>query len=198
MKPRPVLTYDDAAHAYYLDGQRIPGVTGIIRQQLSPLHNGQSDLMQRAANFGKAVHLATELWDKGTLDMATLDPELVPYLEGWRQFRTEHPGEILANEQPICSYKYRFGGTMDRIICAPVGPCLYDIKTGTTLDAGTGPQTAGYSLAAWEYLGIKIKNRWCIQLTADGYKLHQLKDPADLPAFLSALNCFNWRNAHGK
>lgn len=192
------LTFDPTLHKYYLDGAEIPGVTSVIEQQLCPIYQKDSDLMKRAAAFGTAVHLACEYYDKGTLDMDTLDSALLPHLNGWIKFRSEHPGKILFNETKICSYKYRFGGTLDRVIDFGKGPELTDIKTSTTISPAVGPQTASYAMAAKECLGITIKKRLCIQLTEDGYKIKTLTDPSDQQSFIAALSCYNWRIKHGK
>jgi hypothetical protein len=198
--PKPVLTFDEATHSYALDGRPVPGVTSVIREILAPLFRVDSDLMRRAAEFGKAVHRACELDDKKTLDMETLDPALVPWLEGWRKFRAEHPETMWHSETKICSYKFRFAGTLDRISINPGSdqPTLLDIKTSTTIGPEVGIQTAAYKMAAEEYLGIKIKSRLCVQLTEGGYRLHKLNDPADQQTFIAALSCWNWRKKNGK
>ena len=196
--PKPILTFDEATHSYFLDGRPVPGVTSVIREILAPLFRVDSDLMRRAAEFGTAVHRACELDDKRTLDMATLDPALVPWLEGWRAFTREHDGSFIHSETKICSYKFRFAGTLDRIVHTFRGPVLLDIKTSTTIGPEVGVQTAAYAMAAQEYLGIKIKSRLCVQLTEGGYKLHKLTDPSDQQTFIAALSCWNWRKKHGK
>ena len=196
--PKPILTFDEATHSYFLDGLLIPGVTSVIGSILSPVYNKDSDLMQRAAAFGKAVHRACELDDRGTLDMETIDPALLPYLEGWRKFRREHPAELLYNEARACSYKFRFGATIDRIMDFGNGPELPDIKTSTTIGPEVGIQTAAYAIAAQEYLGIKIKKRLCVQLTENDYRLYPLTDPSDRQIFIAALSCYNWKEKNKK
>lgn len=194
--PKPILTFDEASHSYALDGRPVPGVTSVIGSILSPVYNKANDLMRRAAAFGSAVHRACELDDRGTLDMETLDPALLPYLEGWRKFSQDNGGEILHSETKICSYKFRFAGTLDRVLFD--GPTLLDIKTSTTIGPEVGVQTAAYAIAAQESLGIKIKRRLCVQLTPYGYKLYQLTDPSDQQIFIAALSCYNWKEKHGK
>jgi len=195
---RPELTYDPDSHSYFLGGQPIPGVTSVIRQQLAPLPPVNPELMQRAALFGSAVHSACELFDKATLDFSTLDDAVVPYVEGWRLFCKDIGWTVIHNEDIICSYKYRFAGTLDRIMGTDKGLALVDIKTGTTLSPAVGPQTAAYVIAAEEYLDVPtIKRRFCVQLMPNAYKLHQLKESMDSYTFIAALNNYNWRLKHG-
>jgi hypothetical protein len=64
---------------------------------------------------GSGVHLATAYDDQGELDEETVDPEIDPYLEGWRKFKAESgfiPQQI---ETPMMSTVYRYAGTPDRI-----------------------------------------------------------------------------------
>ena len=195
---RTGLTFDPVEHKYFLDGLPIPGVTEIIEQQLCPVYEKDSDIMKRAAAFGTAVHSACEFYDKRTLDHASLAPAIIPYLNGWIKFRAERPGEIICNESLVCSYKYRYGGKLDRIIDFGKGPELVDLKTSTAFSSAVGPQTAAYAQAAEEHLGIKCKRRLCIKLHENGYGLGLLTDRNDLSIFISALSCKNWRGKHGK
>ena len=81
-------TYDPATHTYKTDDVVRPGVTTILKKaRLIDTDAPWFDEYSR--DRGTAVHLACELWDLGTLDESTLDPVLVPYLDGWRLFMAE-------------------------------------------------------------------------------------------------------------
>src|SRR3990167_2965678 len=89
MKPqtmKPQTLKIDENHIYRLmpSGQIIPGVTEIIETFFPFEGYGRSD---NAANFGKAVHKAISLEIKGTLNPATVDLVLKPYLnQFWKYF----------------------------------------------------------------------------------------------------------------
>ncbi len=74
-----ILTND---HRYLLDGKPIDGLTSTISEagltRISDPWYGER---------GTAVHLATEYFDKGTLDEDSVVDEIKGYLESWKQLR---------------------------------------------------------------------------------------------------------------
>lgn len=77
------LTLDEN-HIYRLNEVPLDGLTSTI-YEAGLIHNGDPWYMER----GTAVHIATELWDKGTLDEDTVDPQIKGYLESWKLFRKD-------------------------------------------------------------------------------------------------------------
>ena len=70
-------------------------------------------------NRGTAVHLATALYDKGTLDERTVDPVIRGSLESWKKYRDGYtPSSI---ERTLYDPVYGLCGTVDRL-------ALLDIK----------------------------------------------------------------------
>jgi len=70
------VTIDE--HPVYRDGERVvPGVTGIIRAAGLMDVTGFNDY---ARDRGTAVHKAIELYERGTLDVDSLDEVITPYL----------------------------------------------------------------------------------------------------------------------
>ena len=156
----------------------------------------RQDIMKRACAFGNAVHKATELDDLGTLDTTTVDPPVVPYLEGWRKFKKDYnlhfePHEI---EHRLISKKYGFNGTPDRWF-TPKG-ILIDIKSSTSMMPATAIQTMSYQMLIEENFKIKIKKRLGVQLTEKGYKISPYKDSTDKAVFLACLHVFNWKKRY--
>jgi len=178
-----------------------PRVTGIMQAEgLIDFSMVRQDIMERAQVFGTAVHKAAELWDLGTLDINNLDPAIVPYLEGWKNFLKDYgltftPEEI---EHRLVSKRYGFGGTPDRWHTEK--GLLVDIKSTTAMYPATAIQTMAYQMLIEESLKIKIKKRIGVQLTGEpgkGYKIAPYKDTSDKSVFLSCLNVYRWKQRKG-
>ena len=175
----------------------LPRVTGILQAAgLIDFSMVRQDVMERAQLFGTAVHKTTQLWDLKKLDINSLDPSLLPYLEGWKKFLKDYDLEFTENEieHSLESKRYGFRGTPDRwhtIKCL-----LPDIKTSTQMYVATAVQTAAYQILIEENMGIKIKERLGVQLTEKGYKVEPYKDSSDKAMFLSCLSIYNWKQRH--
>lgn len=117
-----------ADHKYSLNGRALMGVSSVLNV-ISPFDYGNEVAMLR----GTAVHMATEYYDKGTLDPESLDPALVGYLAAWKKFRNEtgfapDPSEI---EVMVADYVLGVAGTYDRFGKMGGRSVLLDIKTGS-------------------------------------------------------------------
>lgn len=188
-----VLTFDAASHTYHANGQPVPGVTSI----LAPLTNYgavPAAVLDAAADFGKAVHMACEYHDNRLLDEETLDSALVPYLSGWRKFCADYAVEWEWIERPVYHSTLRYAGTPDRIGKVHGVRAVVDIKTTAALYPSVGPQLAAYAQAS----GLPpIATRIAVQLKADGtYTAQRYADPNDWPVFCSLLTLRNWCARH--
>lgn len=163
----------------------------------------RQDIMERACAFGSAVHKATELDDLHTLNIDTVSEPILPYLEGWRQFKKDYnltfsPSEI---EHRMVSKKYGFNGTPDRWHTQK--GILVDIKSSTVMYQSTSIQTMAYQMLVEENFGIKITKRLGVQLlgiaTPGGkfYRIEPYTEKSDKAVFLSCLNIFNWKKRKG-
>ena len=112
-----ILTDD---HRYLLDGKRIDGLTSTIQEAGLMGNFGSEWHMDR----GMKIHLATELWDKGTLDESTVDPQIQGYLESWKQFRKDQSYIPAHIEYPTYHPELMVGTKIDRVP-------LLDIKSGS-------------------------------------------------------------------
>lgn len=188
------LTFDQVSHTYKLDGRPIPGVTSIL-QPLTDFSFVNGGVLAAAQQFGTAVHLACELWDKRTLDEDALDPALVPYLEGWKLFSKEHEVSWRRVEARVYSEQHWYAGTLDREGLVDGKPAVVDIKSGSALYPATGPQLAAYKNAV---PGISpLCKRFAVRLKEDGkYVLKEYTDRDDWPLFLSLLTLRNWCAKH--
>ena len=190
------LEFDEAKHEYRLEGALLPSVTQVLKP-LQDFSTIPEDILERSANFGTAVHLATALWDQNDLDLDSVDVAIVPYLEAWKRFRDETKITFEAIETQVVSEKYRYAGTLDRIGFLNEKPTVIDIKTGLT-NPLIGVQLAGYLVAWNETHVLKATKRASVSLRKDGtYRLDWWEDKADWACFLALLQITNWQLAHG-
>jgi hypothetical protein len=200
------LTFDPIKHQYMLDGVILPSVTQVLKGVgIIDFSNIPPSRLEAACKFGTAVHKATELWDKGTLDEVVLDPHLKPYLDGWKLFRKETGFNPIAIEEPLYSKIYRVAGTPDRLgqwnINTPF--VIPDIKTTFELSPANAIQLAGYELMWKEFdKGADIKAKYIrisVLLNDKGtYKIEEYKDKNDTNIFIAALSVYNWKGKNGK
>jgi len=194
MAKRPELLFDEPTHTYTVGGLVVPSVT----QALDPLMDWsqiQADVLEHAKQRGTAVHKATELFDLGTLDRATLSDEVAPYLNAWVTFRKDTGFIPTAIENRVYCHRHRYAGTIDRIGLLQGEEIVLDLKARYVLGAETGLQVASYEFAA--RAGGKKRDRYGLQLLPDGtYRLRQYTEAGDMPTFLAALQLYNWRRAN--
>ncbi len=120
--PELILTND---HRYLLDGKAIDGLTSTISEAGLMSNYGSEWYLDR----GNAIHLATEFYDRGTLDEATLIPppgylDIRGYLESWKRFREDQNYTPTHIEYIIFHPELMVGTKIDRLP-------LLDIKSGS-------------------------------------------------------------------
>lgn len=191
------IEFDAATHTYRVNGRIVPSVTQIITSAgLSDYSHVAPQVLELACDFGRACHLACELWDNGELDEAKLDVALVPYLDGWKKFCDHYATKILSSEKRVASAKYGYAGTADKIAVIGGDLCIIDLKTSTAVAPCTALQTAAYQQAYEESTGNIIGRRFAVQLLPGAYKITGYKDKSDFRVFLSALQIHNWKANH--
>lgn len=157
---------------------------------------------EEGATRGRYVHTACHYYDTGELDEESLDPVLIPYLDGWKKFVADTRVTILQAEERIDNERLGLTGRPDRVVDWPgVGYAVIDIKSGSLSD-WTAIQLAAYKLLLVEsrYNREWVKNlkRFAVNLPGDGtYKVKEYKDRADEGIFLAALAIHNWKKNHG-
>lgn len=168
------LHFDPVAHRYTLDGKKLPGVTSVLKP-ISGAHYAGVDpaVMERAAELGRAVHRLIELDLANDLDLDELDPVLLPYYNGWRQFLATSGFKAQLSEQQMASRRQGYAGTLDLFGRLNYLPSLIDAKRVAVVVRSTGPQTFAY--------GQLVRECFPGLLPADAqlrrYALH-LKNPA--------------------
>jgi len=185
----PDFIYNDPQHLYTLDGRPLPSTTGILKAE------GFIDdawFTEDARLRGTYVHLACHLYDKGTLDIDTLDDALRPYLDGYIRFKEETGFQVIESEIPHYHPQYLYAGTPDKIGMMNGTDTLVDLKSGI-IQPWCALQTASYEM----FFNRPMK-RFGVQLTDDGkYKIVPFPDRTDRNIFLSALAIHNWKINHG-
>ena len=183
--PKHIYTFNKEKHEHYIDGLRVPGVTGILKSEgFVNYQFADPSAMHR----GTYVHAACHLINKNDLDWNTIQPDKRGYVEAYQKFIDENGINVLdiQSEQNVYSFQWMFAGILD-IIAG--GASLIDIKTSKVKAPWWKYQTAGYGLAWNEMQGKKvIKNRYSLQLAENGtYKLEEHTDKNDERNFLSIL-----------
>lgn len=182
-----------------------PSVTKIlVAAGLIDMSCVPKDILERALQFGSAVHKAVELNDLGTLDRDKLSPPLLPYLEGWQKFLKDYniviePSEL---EKQFTSVKYGFTGKPDRWPIIKGKRTIVEIKSSTIMIPATEIQSAGYQILL-EEAGIKIQQCWGLQLLGEvpegklPYCIEPYKDNSDKATFLNCLGLYNFKKRKG-
>ena len=164
------LTFDEAEHAYALDGVRIPSVTQILSfgQDLSRIPAWTS-------LRGTAFHLATEYDDMGDLDESSIDPLVKPHLDAYRKWKAATKPRFYLTEYRVWGEidGLRFAGTIDRVIDT-THPCdtlpsqiVADLKSGWPRKEH-GAQLAAYAVALTQRKATPVSGCKGVYCTKDG------------------------------
>jgi hypothetical protein len=193
------LVFDEAAHSYTLDGQPVPGVTKALKL-ISEYGWVDDAVLAEKADLGRMVHEVIELDCLGVLDVASLDPLLLPYYRGWRGFLATSGFTVLLSEGKVASRRYRYAGALDLFGELNAIRAVVDAKCVTTVMPSTGPQTAAYANALRECRPDLLPptapcRRYALQLRpplqpgkACRWTLHPFTDDGyDLKLFLACL-----------
>jgi len=190
------VIFKKETHQYFDEsGREYPSVTKILK------HFGMTPDFDRFGNdvsrdFGKAVHKVCELYDLGTLNEYAFDPQIEPYLNGYKKFIKEFNPQWELIEVPLISNVWGFAGTPDRV------GLIKGIRWGTDLKTGSPHpshelQTSGYDVLTEENLKIKTKKRASLYLTPDDFRLVEHKSRSDRSVFIGLVNAYNWKLKHG-
>lgn len=204
----PGLTFDDADHAYYLDGRRVPGVTTLLdRAGIIPAESKQW-WTPEARERGSDVHTAIHFLNEGDLDRASLRPAIIPYLDAYESFVSDLRVNVLAAELRLGHRVYRYAGTLDLLCWIWIGGrfrfAIIDFKSSANFHGWHAVQVAGGYAALVKAnctsLGLDAKSLpdyyAIVHLTADGkYRLIEidvLTQNVAINTFQAALVCYNF------
>lgn len=194
--------FDDATHVYTLDGRRLESVTEILEGAgLVDYGFLPPKVRTMALERGSAVHLATAFDDEGDLDEDSLDPAILPYLAGWRKFRSDEGAVFEQIEHRSYHPQFLYAGTKDRRVRLPKrsnSPFDLDIK------CGKAQPWVWIQIAAYQGLDPAPRRMlpFVVELPGDG-TWREYPRPADwsfdryFNYFLSCLTVCRLRRSHG-
>jgi hypothetical protein len=205
------LTFDEASHTYTLDGKPVPAVSRVLQVLGDEYAMVDPEVLERAAELGRAVHWIIEQDVRGTLDVDMVDFHLLPYLDLWRDFRRTSGFEPILTEARVYSRRYRYAGTLDLFGILNGKLVLPDAKRTAGVPRKTGPQTSAYELAlrecmpevvaeaarriGWREAAPVPIHRYALHFTTTRWQLVPFRDPGDLRVFLSARTLHQWSKA---
>ncbi len=185
------LNFDPETHTYTDEktGQVVPSVTQIINSCF-PYQSYSADGGEYYAQRGKAVHLAIHYIEKGTLDPATVDKDIWPYIEAYLKFRKDFKYKTLSAEELVYHTKYGYAGTLDR----RTKGAIWDYKTGAYRHID-GVQLSAYAHAR----DMPDAHKFSVYLRPnETYKIHEHSgDKSLFPTFLSCFQIFKVKKLHG-
>lgn len=201
--------FDEATHAYTMEGQAVPSVTRALDHAgLVSYDMVRREILERKSTIGTLVHLATHYYDLGALDWTSLDDYTKGRTEAWASFRAD-TGFVprLIEERYIAMMNgMAFGLTIDREGLMQGQEAIIEIKNAENVEIWWAIQTAGYALGAPDPTGrggssralFARRRRMAVQLFPDGrYKKHDFKDSQDAEVFISTLHIAHWKLSHG-
>lgn len=200
-----MLIFDAATHSYFWNGVRVPGVTTVLGEfitigivYISTFSGAHilAECMEKARDFGTAVHRMIALDVAGELDEDALDPALAAVLHQWHRVCCMVRPEIIMSETPLYCSAHHFAGTADLILKIKGVLSVIDLKTG--LYGSAGAQVAAYEVLAREHLKTRAKfDRYVLHLPKNGgdFKLVKLTNSNDWGFFLSRL--YQWKYLKG-
>ena len=185
-----MLEFIPETHTFILNGERVPSVTEV----LSPLQEEsfkaiRPEVLAAAADRGTLVHEITEAIDLGADYEDLLEPQVMPYVEAYQDFLTEHQVEWDGIETPVAfdSQDERlwisYAGIVDRFGMVDGDWAIVDIKTVNSPSIeqkiSVAVQLYAYQLAIQKTFALwpPIAKHYALYLTKDGkYRLFDTDD----------------------
>lgn len=201
---RPNLTFDDltfdvASHTYHVDGVWIPSPSVVIKQLGlgADFSHVNPDLLAYAIKRGVYVHKCVELINQNKLDPTSVDPEIAPYVDQYRQFLKDSGFIPIWNEKGEYSNLHRYAMRIDLFGKLNNRNSILDIKTSSTLDDAVEVQLSAYHMGFQEnHVDQDLQDAFCLQLKKTSYSLKKI--PISYSLWTSALEVFNWKVKKGK
>lgn len=194
------IEFRESDHSYWRNGQRVPGVTRILKPLYGDLRFVQQDLLDWKSALGQAVHKAVELHVLDDLVYDSLDPVVAEYFHQYLLFESESGFKATQAEVRVM-HPIGYAGTLDLIGEIGERRALIDLKTTAALSPAVKLQTAAYQQALRNDLDeFDTRRRYALRLTPDKYRLepyHPSTDAADFAGFVGLFKAYQWCAANG-
>lgn len=123
------IEFDETAHIFLCDGERIPSVTEILKPlQEESFAAINPSVLKAAADRGTLVHEICECIDYDMFYEDMVTPETAPYIAAYEDFLDDNIVEWDHIEAQV-SYYDLYAGILDRMGRINGIPCVLDIKT---------------------------------------------------------------------
>jgi hypothetical protein len=199
------IYFDSTSHTYTVDGKLVDSVTTILKSLgLDDYNMVPPDVLENARRRGQAVHDMIRDHHNGSLDVANIGEELMPYYCAWEDFLESSGFKPLLSEAVVYSERHNFIGTLDLAGSLQkkgrsLRRVVVDTKCTFMVMPSAAIQTAGYEIALAETIGMKDPmERYVLHLKDGKFKLVPCTDTRDRMIFLSALNIHNWKREQRK
>jgi len=213
--PAKGFLFRPSDHTYWLDGRHLPGCTTVIEDAgIYDLHGHTCDscghqtggipkkVLAKAAERGTKVHLATQYFDQGILDVDTVHPDLIPYVEAWGSFRLNERFIPDPNwlEVPTWHTKFLYGVTPDRYGFLGGQKAIVEIKCTYAVAKYWSIQTAAQAHALASQ-GVDVDPqtvvRLALKLNKDGtYTMDRHDKPGDFAEFMACLRVYGMKRKY--
>lgn len=192
-----MLTLDKEKHEYRWHGKVTPSVTQILKPAVD-FSRVPEYILERKRLIGTYVHTAIDLYFKGELDEDAIDPTWGPYFTAFQRFVGQTGFEPEGHETSLYCEEYDFAGTPDAWGRLGKKRVLIDWKSSYSLHPSVELQTAAYDHMLKEQRGVRVRERYALQLRPDGnFKLSEpYTSPRDLVDFLAFLRVYRWKEKH--
>lgn len=172
------LEYDDTTHTYLVNGVIVPSVTQVMQVKFGNKYEGiRSDVLNRAAERGTAIHKAIENYCKG-MDDGSKEVHNFNFLMNYykiKPVKNEVPIILMVDNQPVIA------GRLDLVLQENDTLSLADIKTTSQLDKEyLAYQLNLYRLGYMQSYGEKIDKLYGLHLRGDKRKLVELPINEDI------------------
>lgn len=202
--PLEPVIFEPRTHTYTLGGVVIPGVTSImgpyIGQDFSMV---DAKVLAEASLLGQRAHAVIhEDVKHDGIEEGEVDFDMIPYLEGWHEFRHKSGFEPLLTEHLVYSKKYGYAGQLDLFGHIDGQLLLPDVKRVAMVSKAAAVQTAAYLNALCETYPALVEccrggatiDRAALQIDKYGKcTLIPFSNAQDFRVFLSCLNIHNFK-----
>lgn len=187
-QPQPsLIEFRSDDHTYWRDGRRVPSVTECLKSV--GLIKGMEFVSDEDVWRGIRIHRLIHLFNKGTLDLQTVDGDLFPALDAYRDFIAATGFKPTSWERPVFDAQLWVAGQYDMRGFMPNGnDAFFDLKSGV-VKSWVAIQTAGYARCA----GAPYARKFGLSVRDGKPRVHEFREPNVERLFVSAVSIHNWK-----